>query len=164
MFGEKPIVGQTIIRIKKNRIVLPDFTGIEPGEKLSSTIDLRQKKIMIMQEKDLLSRLDMLNKEIELRRENGTISYRTYKNLQSYIWGVLCLHERKINKKKEYMLFSQKYEDIPEQRQIRKLNFKGEVFAVGVEKHLEIYPSEEAYHDYLVFQEEQKRKLTKESK
>lgn len=161
MFGEKPIVGHTIIRIKNNRIVLPDFTHIEVGETLNSTIDLHQRKIMIMNELDFYKRLDDFKKRIEEGRKQGIISYSDYHNLQRYIWGILCLHERKINKRKEYMLFSDKYEDSAEQRHIRRLNFKDEVFAVGVGTHLEIYPSEEAYQEDLIFQEELSKKSKK---
>ena len=59
------------------------------------------------------------------------------------------------------MLFSDKYEDSAEQRQIRRLNFKDEVFAVGVGTHLEIYPSEQAYQEDLIFQEELAKKSKK---
>lgn len=152
MFGEKEIVGQTIIRIKKNKIVIPEFTGVEPGEILYSTIDIYQKKILIMKEKDFLKRLKELEEKIEQGRENRIINSETYRNLQRYIWGILCLHDRKITQKKEYMLFSNKFEDGPEQRQIRRLNFKDEVFAVGVKTHLEIYPSEAAYQEDISLQ------------
>lgn len=152
MFGEKEIVGQTIIRIKKNKIVIPEFTGVEPGEILYSTIDIHQKKILIMKEKDFLKRLYELDEKIEHGKETGLINSQTYRNLKRYIWGILCLHDRKITQRKEYMLFSNKFEDGPEQRQIRKLNFKDEVFAVGVETHLEIYPSESAYQEDISLQ------------
>lgn len=152
MFGEKEIVGQTIIRIKKNKIIIPEFTGVEPGEILYSTIDIYQKKILIMKEKDFLKRIKELEEKIEQGRENRIINSETYRNLKRYIWGILCLHDRKITQKKEYMLFSNKFEDGPEQRQIRKLNFKDEVFAVGVKNHLEIYPSEESYQEDISLQ------------
>lgn len=157
MFGEKPIVGHTIIRINNNRIILPESTHVEVGEILNSTIDLYQRKIMIMNEQDFYIRLNELKEKIEKGRQERRIDYQTYHNLQRYIWGMLCLHDRKINKKKEFMLFSSKYEDQAEQRQIRKLNFKDEVFAVGVGTHLEIYPSEQAYYDDLLFQEKRKK-------
>ena len=41
------------------------------------------------------------------------------------------------------------------------LNFKDEVFAVGVGTHLEIYPSEQAYQEDLIFQEELAKKSKK---
>ena len=46
MFGEKPIVGQTILRISKDRIILPSFTHTEAGDELSATFDPYQKKII----------------------------------------------------------------------------------------------------------------------
>lgn len=161
MYGEKPVVGHTIIRIKNNKIVLPDYTHVETGETLYSTIDLHQRKIMIMNQKDFYKRLNDFKEKIEDGRKKRLISYQQYHNLQRYIWGILCLHERYINKKKEYMLFSDKYEDSAEQRQIRRLNFKDEVFAVGVGTHLEIYPSEQAYQEDLIFQEELAKKSKK---
>ena len=48
MFGEKPIVGQTILRISKDRIILPSFTHAEPGDEVSATLDPYQKKIILL--------------------------------------------------------------------------------------------------------------------
>lgn len=145
MFGEKEIVGQTIIRVKKDRIKLPDFTGVEPGETLSATLDPHKTKIIILKTEEFEEKLDELAKKMKQARQLGHITYKQYHELQLYIWGILPLHDRLINKNKEFLLYSQKHEDQPEQAQIRKLNLKDEVFAVGVDHHLEIYPNEEAY-------------------
>jgi hypothetical protein len=64
MFGEKPIVGQTILRINKDRIILPSFTHVEAGDEVSATFDVYQKKIILLQEKELIERLNTLLKEI----------------------------------------------------------------------------------------------------
>ena len=55
MFGEKPIVGQTILRISKDRIILPSFTHAEAGDEVSATLDIYQKKIILLQENHLLN-------------------------------------------------------------------------------------------------------------
>lgn len=158
MFGEKTIEEQSIIPIKNNKIVLPKSTGIEVGETIYSTIDLYQRKIILMNKKDFYQRLNELKQKLDLGRQQGTISYSRYIELQRYIWGILCLHEREINKKREYMLFSNKYEDSAEQRHIRRLNFQDKVFAIGVGTRLEIYPSEQAYQEDLTFQKEKGKK------
>ena len=98
MFGEKPIVGQTIIRIKSDRIILPEFTHVEAGDLVSATLDPYQKKVILLQEKELIERL----------------------------------------------------------------NLRDEVFAVGVGTTLELYPSEQAYEEYQIMEEE--RKLKKQPK
>ena len=82
MYGEKPVVGHTIIRIKNNKIVLPDYTHIETGETLYSTIDLHQRKIMIMNQKDFYKRLNDFKEKIEDGRKKRLISYQQYHNLQ----------------------------------------------------------------------------------
>lgn len=147
MFGEKEIVGHTIIRIKNNKIVIPDFTGVEANQELEATIDPYRRKILIMKKADFDSRLELLASKIEKAKKEGRLTRQEISNLEHYLWGILPLHTRLINKKKEFLLFSSKSEDTSEQKQIRQLNFQNQVFAVGVGTHLEIYPSEESYYE-----------------
>ena len=120
MFGEKPIVGQTIIRIKSDRIILPKFTHVEAGEEVSATIDPFQRKIILLQEKELLERLEVLHEKMKLAREEKRLSYSEYQDLQRYFWGMLPLHERKITQKLEYQLFNRKPVASCELKQIQK--------------------------------------------
>ena len=149
MFGEKPIVGHTIIRISKDRIILPNFTYVEEGDIVNATFDPYQKKIILLQEKELIERLNILDKKLRQAYLEKRLSYSKYQDLKRYFWGVLPLHERTINKKLEYQLFDKKPSAQTELRQIQRLNLKNEVFAVGVGTTLEIYPSEEDYHNYI---------------
>lgn len=162
MFGEKPIVGQTIIRIKSDRIILPSFTHVEAGDEVSATLDPYQKKIILLQEKELIERLNTLHEKMKLARAEGRLGYSDYHDLQRYFWGMLPLHERIINKKLEYQLFNRKPVAGCELLQLQRLNLRDEVFAVGVGTTLELYPSEEAYHEYQKMEEE--RKLAKQPK
>lgn len=162
MFGEKPIVGQTIIRIKSDRIILPSFTHVEAGDEVSATLDPYQKKIILLQEKELIERLNTLHEKMKLARTEGRLGYKDYHDLLRYFWGMLPLHERIINKKLEYQLFNRKPVAGCELRQLQRLNLRDEVFAVGVGTTLELYPSEEAYHEYQKMEEE--RKLSKQPK
>lgn len=161
MFGEKPIVGQTIIRIKSDRIILPKFTHVEAGEEVSATIDPFQRKIILLQEKELLERLETLHKKINLAKEEKRLSYSEYQDLQRYIWGILPLHERRITQKLEYQLFNRKPVASCELRQIQKLNLRDEVFAVGVGTTLELYPSEQSYYEYQEFEQARLAKMPK---
>lgn len=161
MFGEKTIVGQTILRISKDRIILPDFTYAEPGEEISATLDPYQKKIILLKEKDLIERLDELHKKMKIAREEKRLGYKEYYELERYFWGMLPLHERTLTKKKEYLLFNRKPYASIELRQLERLNLKDEVFAVGTGQALEIYPTEQAFHEYLEFEEERRKKVTK---
>ena len=161
MFGEKPIVGQTIIRIKSDRIILPKFTHVEAGEEVSATIDPFQRKIILLQEKELLERLEVLHEKMKLAREEKRLSYSEYQDLQRYFWGMLPLHERKITQKLEYQLFNRKPVASCELRQIQRLNLRDEVFAVGVGTTLELYPSEQAYHEYQEFEQARLAKIQK---
>ena len=161
MFGEKPIVGQTIIRIKSDRIILPKFTHAEKGELVSATIDPFQRKIILLQEKELLERLEKLHEKIKLAREEKRLTYSEYEESQRYFWGMLPLHERRISQKLEYQLFNRKPVASCELRQIQKLNLRDEVFAVGVGTTLELYPSEQAYHEYQEFEQARLAKIQK---
>lgn len=162
MFGEKPIVGQTIIRIKSDRIILPEFTHVEAGDEVSATLDPYQKKIILLQEKELIERLNTLHEKMKLARTEGRLSYKDYHDLQRYFWGMLPLHERTITKKLEYQLYNRKPVAGCELRQLQRLNLRDEVFAVGVGTTLELYPSEEAYHEYRKMEET--RELAKQNK
>ena len=163
MFGEKPIVGQTILRISKDRIILPSFTHAEPGDEVSATLDIYQKKIILLQEKELIERLTTLQEKMKVARAEGRLGYKDYHDLQRYIWGMLPLHERTLNKKLEYQLFNRKPVASFELRQLeRLLNLRDEVFAVGVGTTLEIYPDEQSYHDYQTMEEQ--RRLLKQPK
>ena len=161
MFGEKPIVGQTILRINKDRIILPSFTQVEAGDEVSATFDVYQKKIILLQEKELIERLNALQEKMKLARAEGRLGYHDYHELQRYFWGMLPLHERRISQRLEYQLFNRKPVAAHELRQIQKLNLRDEVFAVGVGTTLELYPSEEAYHEY---QQNEERRLLKQPK
>lgn len=162
MFGEKPIVGQTILRISKDRIILPSFTHVEAGDEVSATFDPYQKKIILLQEKELIERLNTLHDKMKLARTEGRLGYKDYHDLLRYFWGMLPLHERTITKKLEYQLFNRKPVAGCELRQLQRLNLRDEVFAVGVGTTLELYPSEEAYHEYQKMEEE--KKLSKQPK
>lgn len=159
MFGEKPIVGQTILRISKDRIVLPSFTYAEPGEEISATLDPYQKKIILLKEKDLIERLNTLHEKMLKAREEGRLGYKDFHELQRYFWGMLPLHERVLNKKLEYLLFNRKPVAGFELRQLQRLILRDEVFAVGTGNALELYPSEQAYHEYQELEEERRKKL-----
>lgn len=152
MFGEKTIEVKKSISIINNKIQLPLETHAEIGETVYSTIDIYQRKIIIMNEQDFNKRLNHYKEKLDTLRQTGQIDYKKYHQLQLYIWGILCLHDRKLTKKREYTLFSNKYEDQAEQRHIRKLNFNNQVFAVGVGTTLELFPSEEAYEKDLLLQ------------
>lgn len=149
MFGEKEIVGQTILTLKKDKIILPDFTYAEPGEEIHIMLDPYQKKLMLMQREELLRMLYKYADKIEKARKEGRIGYTEYHNCQRYIWGILPLRERILNKKLEFQIFSQKKDEEPNMRQLRRLNLKNEIFAVGTGKQLHLYPSEESYKEEL---------------
>jgi len=162
MFGDKPIEGQTIISIKNDRIILPSFTYAEAGEEISATLDIYQKKIILIKEKELIERLTTLHEKMKIARQEGRLGYKDYHDLLRYIWGMLPLQERTLNKKLEYQLYNRKPVAGLELKQIQRINFRESVFAVGVGTTLELYPDEKAYHDYQTMIEE--RRLLKQSK
>ena len=162
MFGDKPIVGQTILRITNDRIILPSFTHVEVGDEVSATLDVYQKKIILLQEKELFERIAELQEKMKQARLEGRLGYKDYHDLLRYICGSLPLHERIINKRHEYLLYNRKPVAGFELKQLQKLNLRDEVFAVGVGTTLELYPSENAYHEYQEMMEQ--KKLLKQNK
>ena len=163
MFGEKSMDNEkAIISIKNDKIVLPSFTCAEPGDIVSATIDPYQRKIILLQERELLERLNTLQGKMQLARTEGRLGYKEYHDLQRYFWGMLPLHERTINKKLEYQLYNRQPVASFELRQIQRINYSESVFAIGVGTTLELYPSEQSYEEYQVMEEQ--RRLLKESK
>ena len=155
MFGENPIVGQTILRIgKDDRITIPSFTGVEPGEEISSMIDPYYEKLILIREKEMIERLKEYMAKIDAYRQEHKMSYSDYHRMQLYIWAILPQAEKKVNQKSQFLLYSKRKENSYDVKELRKLNFRDEVFAVGVGHTLEIYPSEEAYHLSLTRKEE----------
>ncbi len=158
MFGEKTIVGHTILKVQKDRIILPKFTFAEPGETISSTIDPYHHKLILLQEKELLERLNTYKEKLDLARQEQRISYSEYHNLIRYFYGMLPLHDRILNKELQFQLFNRQKVASFELKQLERLNLRDEVFAVGVGTTLEIYPSEQAYHEDLEFQKSRQKK------
>ena len=163
MFGEKPMDNEkAIIGINNDKIILPSFTNAEPGDKVSATLDPYQKKIILLQERELIERLNILHGKMQLAYQEGRLKAKDYHDLQRYFWGMLPLHERTLNKKLEYQLFNRKPVASLELKQIQRITFGESVFAVGVCTTLEIYPDEQSYHDYQTMEEQ--RRLLKQPK
>lgn len=158
MFGEKEIVGQTIIRIENNRIVLPPFTYAEPGEEISAMLDPYQKKLLLMKEKVLIAKIMEYDKLLDDKRKEGVLSYQEYHKFKRYFWGILPFHTRTIDQKCRYLLFSKDPSEALDMDLLRRLNLKEQVFAVGTGNALEIYPSENSYHEYQSFIDERRKK------
>ncbi len=68
--------------------------------------------------------------------EEGQITRHQLINFRRYFYGILSFYPEKVDKQRRLHL---------EERVFRDLNFKDQVFAIGVDQHLEIYPNEEAY-------------------
>ena len=155
MFGEKPIVGQTILRISKDdRITIPSFTGIEPGEEISSMIDPYYEKLILLREKEMIERLKAYMEKIDAYRASHGMSYKEYDRMRLYIWAILPQADKKVNQQSQFLLYSKRRENMYDVKELRKLEFKDQIFAVGVGHTLELYKSEEAYHLSLTKKEE----------
>ena len=155
MFADKQIVGQTILRVSNDRIILPSFSYVEAGDLVSATLDPYQKKIILLQEKELIERLNILHEKMKMARTEGRLGYEEYHNLQRYFWGMLPLHERTINKRLEYQLYNRKPVASFELRQLQRLSLRDEIFAVGRGTTLELYPDEKTYQEYPFEKEQQ---------
>lgn len=150
MFGEKPIVGESQILVSKGRkIILPEYTYAEPNENLGvmfglgrvapelTTHDpLNRTRIVIMQLQEFEEKLDILDRRSKELRDNGTIDYRRYYDLQRIIYGMLAISREKVNALRKIEI-----QEYP----IKKLNIGSSVYAVGEEKRLVLYPTREQY-------------------
>ncbi len=137
MFGEKQIVGHTILRVSKNRIVVPQFTGVEIGEEITPMYDIKKKKLLLIKAQEYQEKQEKFEKAIKEMYEEGKITYHQLINFRRYFYGILSFYPEKVDNQRRLHL---------EQRIFRDLNLKNEVFAVGVDNHLEISPDEETYN------------------
>ena len=156
MFGDKPIVGQTILRISKDdRITLPSFTGAEPGEEISSMIDPYFEKLILIREKDMIEKLQAYLERAKVARELKIITGEQYRWLQRYFYAILPQAEKNLNQKLQFLLYSKRKENSYDVKELRRLNFHpDQVFAVGSGHTLEIYKDEESYQLSLKIEEE----------
>ena len=121
-------------------------------------IDPYYEKLILIREKEMIERLkEYMNRIDKYREEYGMTRFR-YHWYQMFIWGILPQAEKKVNKNSQFLLYSKRKENSPDVKELKKLNFKDEIFAVGVGHTLELYPSEEAYHLSLKKQEERNKK------
>ena len=151
MFGENPIVGQTILRISKDdRITLPSFTGAEPGEEICSMIDPYFEKLILLREKDLYEKLQGYLERAKTAHELKLISGEEFRNRQRFFYAILPQAEKKLNQKLQFLLYSKRKENCYDVKELRRLNFRpDQVFVVGSGHTLEVFKDEETYQLHL---------------
>ena len=138
MFGEEEIKGITQIKIdEKGRIKLPKFTKAESGEEVALMFNIEQTKIVVMKLQEFEDKLACLAQRVEELYKERKIDYKTRLRYQRYIYGECCLEP-------PISVTSGERISIPK-RAIRKLNLKDQVYCVGNETRLDIYPNEESY-------------------
>lgn len=147
MFGENPIVGQTILRIDQtDRITLPSFTGAEAGEEICSMIDPHFERLILIREKEMIEKLEYYLKRARTAYELKLITGEDFRWLQRYFYAILPQAPKNLNKKLQFLLYSKRHENCYDVKELRRLNFNpDQVFTVGVGHTLEIYKDEEAY-------------------
>lgn len=149
MFAEKPIIGESIIKVSRGRqIILPEFTYAEPQDKVglfygvSKTLipeikdHLGRIKIVIMQLKEFEEKLNRFQTNLDIARKNGTISFSKYHDYQRIFYAMLAISREEVSKLGKITI-----EQVP----IKNLNITDSVYAVGNGYHLDIYPSKEIY-------------------
>jgi len=138
MFGENPIIGQSMQKMdEKGRITLPKYTHAEPGDKIALMYDLKRTKIIVFTLMEFEKKLEEIGQRIDELYKTKQISYDERMWFQRYIYGDGCLEPPDtIGKGRRIVIPS---------RAVKKLNLRDEVFVIGNESRLEIYPTEEAY-------------------
>ena len=138
MFGENPIIGQSMQKMdEKGRITLPKFTHAEPGDKIALMYDLKRTKIIVFKLMEFEQKLEEISQKIDELYREKQITYDERMWIQRYIYGDGCLEPPDTIGKGRRI-------GIPA-RAIKKLNLRDEVFIIGNETRLEIYPNEETY-------------------
>ena len=138
MFGEEQIIGKTVLKVdEKGRITLPKFTQAEPGEEIALMYDLRRTKIVIYAMMEFEAKLKEAGEKIDELYRAKEITYDEKMWFRRYIYGDGCLEPPTTVAKGRRI-------SIPP-RAIKKLNLRDEVFVIGNETRLEIYPTEEDY-------------------
>ena len=138
MFGETSIIGSKTISLdKKNRIIIPKFTGAEPKDRIITRLNFYQNKLFIESIEQYQETSKQFEEFLKSMQEKGKISNTEKRQYQRYFYGVL----------------SNPYEELDSQRRmvlncsiIKNLKLFDSVFVIGRECHLELYPNEETYY------------------
>lgn len=140
MFGNKPIVGEKVVSLLKNRITLPAFTGAEVGEPICVQYDWHKTRLRLFKESEYERRLKTFEEKLKELRNEGKITYDQYMWGQRYYFGCLSFMPEELDGQKRLHLEPRVFEDLG-------LDKTG--FVVGVKNHLELYPSFETYSNTL---------------
>jgi division/cell wall cluster transcriptional repressor MraZ len=138
MFGSSIIVGSKTISLdKKNRIIIPKFTGAEPKDRIITRLNFYRNKLFIESIEQYQETSKQFEEFLKSMQEKGKISSTEKRQYQRYFYGVL----------------SNPYEELDSQRRmvlncsiIKNLKLYDSVFVIGRESHLELYSNEETYH------------------
>lgn len=160
MFGENPIVGQTMLKIDKtDRITLPSFTGAEENEEICSMIDPYFERLILIREKEMIEKLEYYLNRARTAYELKLITGEQFRWMQRYFYAILPQAPKNLNKKLQFLLYSKRKENCYDVKELRRLNFRpDQVFSVGVGHTLEIYKDEESYQYSLKMDAERKAK------
>lgn len=138
MFGEQPIIGESIQKIdQRGNVRLPNFTHAEQGDKIALMYDIKKTKIIIFQLQEYKKKLREASDKIDELFHSRKITSSERLRLGRYIFGELCLDQ-------EYTVTKNRNILIPS-RAIKELNLQDEIFVIGNETKLEIYPDKAAY-------------------
>ena len=147
MFGIKPIVGEKVVSVLKNRITIPSFTDIEIGESLQAQYVTKFTNgkndvhhLSIYSEEEFNKRIEEMDRKLYEAYSTKRINYQQYHNYQRYIYGFLSFMPEEVDKQKRMHL---------EPRIITDLHINTQAFLVGIKKHLELYPTYESYTSIL---------------
>lgn len=136
MFGEKEIVGQTIVNVRKNSLItLPKFTLAEPKESLVLSAAVFTNMVYLFNEEDFAqfayNKRDLLSDAVSKKK----ITLRKY----LFLMRIFCAK-------------NSGYVDVKKDRSItlsevalKHLEFSPSLFVIGVENHLELYRDFESY-------------------
>lgn len=147
MFGEDKIVGSSILKIDKNRIILPRYTKAEVGEAINMMYDLRLRKLLLLKQEDMQKRIDLF--EEGLRKLSAIEQYdlKKCRQIRRIFFAKICVPEEIVKPGYRFHLPNSA---------ISNLNLTDNLFAIGVENHLELYKDYDSYMK--IFEEEEKVK------
>lgn len=138
MFGETSIIGsKTIALDKKNRIIIPKFTGAEPKDRIITRLNFYQNKLFIQSVDDYMSDANRFEELLLEQKEKGKLNAADIRQYRRFFYGSLSSPDEELDSQRRFTLFP---------HFVQKLKLYESVFVIGKDTHLELYPNEETYY------------------
>lgn len=126
----------TNLKINKNRIVLPKYSLINPGDKVGFIHDFNMTKLNIYKKEDLDLIIEEFINTVDELKSTKQITYKQYLKIQRYFFGKCLYYDKEVDSNRRI--------SIPKEA-LNKLDIKDEVLVVNKDKRIELYKDYKTY-------------------